>query len=152
MSYETSQEVKNVLGHLAYILEGMKKLSSIRSYKLRIEADGKVINDEFIYGMITNSTSVGGFKMIAGNSVRLNDGRFELTLVKAPKNPLDLQKIISSLLTAESETDSICCIKAANVSIESEEEIAWTIDGEFGGNHKKVEIWNEKKGLCINVP
>lgn len=152
VSYETSQEVKNVLGHLAYILEGMKKLSSIRSYKLRIEADGKVINDEFIYGMITNSTSVGGFKMIAGNSVRLNDGRFELTLVKAPKNPLDLQKIISSLLTAESETDSICCIKAANVSIESEEEIAWTIDGEFGGNHKKVEIWNEKKGLCINVP
>lgn len=152
VSYETPQEVKNVLGHLAYLLEGMKKLSTIRSYKLRIKADDRIISGEYIYGMITNSTSIGGFKMISGNSVKLNDGRFEVTLVKAPKNPLDLQKIISSLLTAESETDSICCIKASKLIIESEEEIAWTLDGEFGGNHKLVEIWDEKKGFCIQIP
>ena len=152
VSYETSQEVKNVLGHLAYILEGMKRLSSIKAYAMKITADHMNIEGEFMYGMITNSVSVGGFKKITGNCVQLDDGLFEVTLIKKPKNPVELQNILSALMGKEINLDYMYCFKTSRLEIESREEISWTLDGEFGGTHRKVTIENEEKALEIIVP
>ena len=85
VSYQTSQQMKNILGHAAYILEGAKHLMDITSYRMKVSHDGEIIEDEFIYGMVTNSLSVGGFKGISGPDVLLDDRPFEVTLIKNPK-------------------------------------------------------------------
>ncbi|MGN0482700.1 MAG: diacylglycerol/lipid kinase family protein [Lachnospiraceae bacterium] len=149
VSYETSQEMKNLLGHVAYILEGAKRLHSITSYKMRVEYEDQVIEDEFIYGMVTNSTSVGGFRSIVGDDVELDDGVFEVTLIKKPRNPVDLNRIIACLTNITNETEFIYSFKTAQVNFYMQEEIPWTLDGEFGGNHKQVEVKNMQKAMEI---
>ncbi|MCH5342283.1 MAG: YegS/Rv2252/BmrU family lipid kinase [Acetatifactor sp.] len=151
VSYETDQEVKNVLGHMAYLLEGMKRLSSIKSYPMRISYADKIIVDDFIFGMVTNSTSVGGFKNITGKNVKLDDGVFEVTLIKRPKNPIELNNIIVSLLNHDVDTDVMYCFRAASLVLESTEPVAWTLDGENGGSHKSVHIENICRGMDIRV-
>ena len=86
--------MKNVLGHLAYVLEGATRIFDIPSYKLKVTHDGETIEDEFIYGMVTNSRSVGGFRNIDREECGLDDGEFEVTLIRTPKNPIALQEII----------------------------------------------------------
>lgn len=152
VSYETPQEFKNVLGHMAYILEGVKKLTAIRSYHLRITAQETVIEDDFLYGMVTNSTSVGGFKGITGKFVDLSDGMFEVTLVKRPRNLDELNRILTALTQQDVNTDQMYCFKTDRLKIESDEEIAWTLDGEFGGRHTETVIENRRRELCIMVP
>ena len=85
VTYETNQDMKNILGHMAYILQGVKSLSAIPSYPMKITHDDQVIEEEFMLGMITNSVSVGGFKGITGKHIKLDDGVFEVTLIKRPK-------------------------------------------------------------------
>ena len=97
VSYETKQEYKNVLGHMAYILEGMKRLPSIKSYQMKVTAENLEIEGDFIFGMITNSMSVGGFKRITGKYVELDDGEFEVTLIKRPTNAIELNQILTDL-------------------------------------------------------
>ena len=152
VSYETPQGIKNVLGHTAYLLEGVKRLTNIKAYSMHVVGDSIDIEDEFMYGMITNSTSVGGFKNITGKHVKLNDGLFEVTLIKQPKNPVGFQKIISALLESSEKTEDMICFKPSHLEITSRESIAWTTDGEFGGRHSRVEICNEKRALKIYVP
>ncbi|MDE7014875.1 MAG: YegS/Rv2252/BmrU family lipid kinase [Kineothrix sp.] len=163
VSYETSQNIKNVLGHMAYILEGMKRLSSIKSYRLKVkywqkgdgEAAGKMneveIEDEFIFGMVTNSISVGGFRRITGKYVEMDDGEFEVTLIRKPSNPLDINAIMASLLSRRINTDHMYCFKTSRITFESEKEIPWTTDGEFGGNHRVVDIVNWKQAVRMRV-
>ena len=98
VSYSTSQRLKNVLGHQAYVVEGIKSLPSVKSYRVRFEYDGNVIEDDFIYGMVSNSNSAGGFKGIMGDDVVLDDGLYEVTLVKKPHNPIELASIAQALL------------------------------------------------------
>lgn len=152
VSYATSQDVKNVLGHMAYILEGVKRIPSIKSYHLKITYGDKVIENEFIFGIVTNSVSVGGFKRITGKYVELNDGEFEVTLIKKPSNPLELNMIMASLVNRNINTDYMYCFKTDNIVFESEKEIPWTTDGEFGGSHKKVHIRDRKQAIEIIVP
>ena len=104
---------------------------------------------DFIYGMVTNSESVGGFRNITGKNVELNDGVFEVTLIRTPKNPIELQEILGALLLQEVDNKHICSFKAAKVEFESEQEIPWTLDGEYGGDHKNVEIRNHKQAISI---
>lgn len=152
VSYETRQDVKNVLGHLAYILEGMKRISGIKSYPVKIEYDGQEIEGDFIFGMITNSISVGGFKKITGKYVQLDDGEFEVTLIKRPANPVELNTIMAALLNRNINTDLMYCFKTSSLGIAFEEEVAWTLDGEFGGRHKEVMIQNCRQALEIRIP
>lgn len=105
-----------------------------------------------MYGMITNSTSVGGFKNITGKNVELNDGQFEVTLIKKPSNPLELNQIMASLLNRNINTDNMYCFKTSTVRFLSKEEVAWTLDGEFGGKHREVVISNQREALHIIVP
>ena len=140
VSYKTSQEWKNVLGHAAYILEGAKCLHDIPSFMMQVEYNNMRIQDEFIYGMITNSTSVGGFKGMTGKDVLLDDGVFEVTLIKKPRNPMELNEIIASLINLVDDTDMIYSFKTNNITFESPDNIKWTLDGEFGGEHNKVNL------------
>lgn len=151
VSYGTDQQVKNVLGHMAYLLEGMKSLSNIRSYKMKVKYDGQEIENDFIYGMITNSVSVGGFKRITGKHVKLDDGVFEVTLIKRPTNPIELNNIAVALLNRDIDVDGMYCFTASELEIETEEPVAWTLDGEYGGDHKHVKIRNCNKAINIRV-
>lgn len=152
VTYETAQDMKNLLGHMAYILEGMKSLSAIRSYSMKITYEDKVIEDEFIYGMITNSLSVGGFKKVTGKHVRLDDGLFEVTLIKKPKTIKALNDLIISLMNREFDADDMYFFRTNKITCEATEKVGWTIDGENGGNHSQVEIENSCKSLSILVP
>ena len=138
-SYLTPQEVKNVLGHVAYILEGAKDLLDIPSVHMTIEADGSRYEGDFMYGMITNSVSVGGFKGMTGPDVKLDDGLFEGTFIRNPRNALELNDILASLTKRTDESDMIYTFKTDQVHIVSEK-TAWTLDGEFGGEHEEVNI------------
>lgn len=151
VSYATSQELKNALGHVAYILEGAKRLHTIKSYHMRVEYDGNEIEGDFLLGMITNSTSVGGFKNMTGKDVKLDDGMFEVTLIHKPKNIIELNTIIASLTNLKDETDLIDSFRADSVKFYSEEEIPWTLDGEFGGDHKEVQIKDHCKAVDIMI-
>lgn len=151
VSYETDQDIKNVLGHMAYLLEGVKRLSAIRSYPLRVTYEDQVIEDEFIFGMITNSVSVGGFKQITGKNVELDDGVFEVTLIRMPKNPMELNAVMAALLNRDINADCMLYFRTEQVSIESREPIAWTLDGEYGGSHEKALIRNCHKAITMKV-
>ncbi len=152
VSYETRQDMKNVLGHMAYVLEGMRKLSKVKSYAMKVTSGDRAIEGDFIFGMITNSLSVGGFKKITGDNVKLDDGVFEVTLIRRPGNPVELNTIMAAMVNRNIDTDLMECFTASELQIESAEDIAWTLDGEFGGRHSRVEIQNYKQALEIRVP
>ena len=149
VSYQTDQKLKNALGHTAYVLEGMKRLTNIPSYKLKITCGDTQIEDEFVIGLITNARSVGGVKDIMGKEVDFADGEFEVTLIKSPKTIAELNGIITSLLLGKPDSRYVTMMKASHLIVEANEEIPWTLDGEFGGNHEKVEITNKKEAIQI---
>lgn len=160
VSYETPQEMKNMLGHMAYLLEGVKQLANIKSYLIKVtyvseNGEEVVIEEDFIYGMVTNSHSVGGFKSIAGNvfkgNIDLNDGLFEVTLIKVPRNAAELNSILAALTIADIDTKYMYNFKSGKLTFESEEEVAWTLDGEYGGKHTKAELRNDKCAMDILV-
>ncbi len=152
VSYGTPQEEKNILGHMAYLMEGMKRLPEVsNTCHLRVECNGKKIEEDFVFGMVTNSYSVGGFKSITGKNVKLNDGLFEVTLIKRPRNPIEMQGIMTSLLAQETDERYMYSFRTKEIKIESTKRIPWTLDGEFGGEHKKVWIQNKKEALNIIV-
>ena len=149
VSYSTKQEMKNVLGHMAYVLEGMKSLYNIKSYKMRVSSDEMEFEGDFLFGMITNSKSVGGFKGIVKGNVEFDDGVYEATFIKRPKNPLELQEILTSLLIEEIDSNYMYSFKTRKLVIEAEESVSWTLDGEFGGEHHQVIIENNQKAVEI---
>lgn len=151
VSYETKQSMKNILGHLAYLLEGTKRIFDIPAYRIKVVHDGEEIEDEFIFGMVTNSRSVGGFKRIIGRDVVFDDGVFEVTLIKTPKNPLELNELLGAIVMKQINPERMYSFKSGEIHFESVEEIPWTLDGEFGGVHDKVLIKNQKQGLQIMV-
>ena len=152
VSYKTSQEWKNVLGHAAYILEGVRSLHEIPSYRMQVEYDNIRLQDEFIYGMISNSTSVGGFKGMTGKDVLLDDGVFEVTLIKKPRNPIELNEIIASLINLVDDTDMVYSFKTGRVTLTAAGQVPWTLDGEFGGDHEVVTVDNLCRAVQIIVP
>ncbi len=151
VSYKTSQEWKNMLGHLAYILEGVKSLSNLKSWKMRYESQEQSGSGEFLYGMITNSNSVGGFKGITGKDVTLNDGMFEVTLILMPDNFIEWPGIINALMTGE-KNRFVISFKTSRVEFISETPVSWTRDGEYGGTHRRALIENIPRALPIIVP
>lgn len=152
VSYQTRQELKNVLGHVAYILEGAKRIGNHPSYRVRVEYNGGVIEDDFIYGMVTNSLSVGGFKGMTGNDVALDDGLFEVTLIKTPRSAAELNEIIVALTMQRPESDFIYTLKTDELQISSCQSIPWTLDGEYGGEQTQIHLKNLRRALTIRVP
>lgn len=149
ISYDTPQGLKNIFGHAAYILSAAKSLTSIPSYLMQVEANGEVIEDRFIYGMVTNSISVAGFKGLTGKNVELDDGEFEVTLIKTPANPIELNEIIGYLTGVIHETKMVYAFKSSHVQVRSRSSVSWTMDGENGGDHWSVDIRNHCRVLNI---
>lgn len=149
ISYETPQELKNIFGHAAYILSAAKSLASIPNYLMQVEANGEIIQDRFIYGMVTNSVSVAGFKGLTGKDVQLDDGEFEVTLVKSPDNPIELNEIVAYLTGLLPETKMVYSFKTSHIQLRSRSSVSWTMDGENGGEHWSVEIKNHHRKLNI---
>lgn len=152
VSYETRQDMKNMLGHMAYLLEGVKSLSTVKSYKFKVECEQLETEGEFMFGMITNSLSVGGFKNLTGKSVELNDGEFEVALVRKPGNAAELNQLMTALVNRNVSNDCIYIFKTSRIRFISEEEVAWTLDGEFGGRQTEVLIENCRQAIQIKVP
>lgn len=149
LSYNTSQKMKNIMGHNAYVVEAVKSLPSIQSYRMKFEINGEVIEDDFIYGMVSNSISVGGFKGLTGEDVVLDDGLFEVTLVKKPKNISELAGIIQAVLNKRKKSEYVYRYKVSEIKAYSEEPVSWTVDGECGGTHREVTIKNNPNAITI---
>ncbi len=150
ISYTTPQKVKNLLGHAAYILEGIKSIADLKNYQMTVELDEETVEGDFILGMVTNSLSIGGLKKILPSDTVLDDGLFEIVLVKMPKTLAALNEIGISLLTEKPEDDQhIIYRKTARIIVRSQEKVAWTLDGEFGGETDVVRIENRRKLLSI---
>ncbi len=151
VSYQTPQFSKNMLGHAAYILEGIKSLSEIPSCRMQVEYNGNVLYDEFIYGMVTNSNSVGGFKGLIAGDISLNDGLFEVTLIRFPRNPIELSDILAYLSGVNHESEMVYTFQTKEVRFTSNEKVAWTLDGENGGLHLIATVKNNQKALTLQI-
>ncbi|NCB04387.1 MAG: diacylglycerol kinase family lipid kinase [Clostridia bacterium] len=151
VAYQTPQKPKSVLGRTAYILEGIKRLPTLRSYHLRIETPSACVEDDYIFGMISNSTSVGGFKLNGKHHVSMHDGLLELVLVKNPDNILALNDIINSIVTQNFNSEYVHFLRTSRVSVTSSDVVAWTLDGEFGGAPQSISIEACREALRVIV-
>ena len=149
VSYQTPQDKKNLLGHQAYMLESVKSLASIKPYHMRVEWDDNVLEEDFVFGMVTNTRSVGGFKGLVNQSVALNDGVFEVLLIRMPKTPADLSNIISYMFLVEAPNEYVYKFKASSIRFFSEDSVDWVLDGEYGGARTEVMIENLKERIPI---
>ncbi|MCR4892264.1 MAG: diacylglycerol kinase family lipid kinase [Lachnospiraceae bacterium] len=152
VSYATNQGLKNVLGYPAYIIQGLMSIPKIRPYRLRIEYDDTVIEDDFALGFISNSLSVGGFKNITGTEVVLDDGLFEVTLVKMPANVQNIHELAVTLFNGPKDTGFVRHFQTGKLKVISEKRISWTLDGEFGGKHREVILSNSQRAMQIVIP
>ncbi|MGN0371997.1 MAG: diacylglycerol/lipid kinase family protein [Enterocloster sp.] len=149
VSYLTSQDKKNLLGHQAYMLEAVKSLSSIKPYHMRVEWEDNVLEEDFAFGMVTNTLSVGGFKGLVNQSVALNDGEFEVLLIRMPRMPGDLSNIISYMFLKEEPNEYVYKFKASSIRFLSDMPVDWVLDGEYGGSRTEVRIENMKERIPI---
>ena len=151
-SYATPQKVKNILGQAAYILEGVKSIAAIKSTYLKIEADDRVIEGDFLFGAISNSFSVGGVVKYKKDLVTLNDGLFEVFLIRKPDNILKIQPLIDGILKHKFDKEGMEFFHAKNLTIYSENEIAWTLDGEFAPSKGEICVNNIHNAINFIVP
>ena len=151
VSYSTRQDMKNALGHLAYLLEGVKRLANVPSYHIRLESGEVTEEGEFMFGMVTNSRSVGGFKSIIGRRVHFDDGVFEVTFIRRPQNAAELQEILTAILLKEINLKYMCSFRTSHLEVTAGEPVPWTLDGEYGGEWQRAVIQNHQKALEIRV-
>lgn len=151
VSYSTNQNLKKYMGHAAYVVEAVKSMADIHAYNIKAQFDGALVTGEYIYAMISNSFSVAGFKLRGAKHVILDDGKFDCLLVKMPHTVAELQQILTAFLTNDIDDTSsmFYSCKASKIVIECDEEIPWTLDGEFGGNKKVAVINNIKQAFEI---
>ncbi len=151
VSYGTPQETKQALGHLAYMLEGIRSLAKITDYHAIVEHDNGVLEDDFIFGAVTNSTSVAGLVRLDAGRVDLADGMFEVLLVRKPADFLAVSDILTSVLSTDFSGPNVMFFRSREVRFMFQENVAWTRDGEDGGSHRDVYIVNQHPGVEIIV-
>lgn len=150
-SYSTPQSYKNLIGHLAYVLDGMKDIPNIRPHHVRVEAGGESYEGDYLFGAVSNTISIGGLLKLDSNEVDLNDGLFEIILIKNPKTPLELSRMLISIRKRDYTDKSIQIIKAPEATFYMEEPIPWSIDGEYEAGADKVTIKNISNAISIIV-
>lgn len=146
VSYETPQATKTLFGKTAYILDGAAKLGKIKSYHVHITTDEESWKEDCILGMVSNAETVAGLRLYRRNSVKLDDGLLDGIFVRKPKNPLEMNLVMGFLLTGKPNSQ-VKVIHSSQVTIEATKEIAYTLDGENGGMHKKTVITNHRKAI-----
>lgn len=153
-SYSVPQDIKNMFGHFAYLLEGVKDIETLRPYRMKITTDsGEVFDGEYLFGAVSNSISIAGMMKLSPDTVDFSDGQFELLLVPVPKTALDLQKLIHSVAYRDYEngvsSDGVIFRHVRHVTAETQENIPWTLDGEYAPGEGSVEISIEDNGICM---
>lgn len=142
-SYATPQNVKNALGHTAYLLEGISELSQIRKNRVRLELDdGTAVEDDFLFGAISNSTSVGGILTLDPKQVDMGDGQFELLLVRAPQDLAQLSECIRALKNQKYNCRMITFAATSRVTVFAPGDMSWTLDGEWAAGQERIEVQN----------
>ncbi len=141
-SYSTPQSIKNALGHTAYVLEGINELSQIRKEHVRMEIDGQVIEDDFLFGAISNSTSVGGILTLDPKQVDMADGKLEILLVRAPQDLLELSECIMAVQSQKYNCAMITFRSAEKIKVYADPFMPWTLDGEREEGHAQVDVEN----------
>ena len=140
VSYETPQNMKNAMGHLAYIIEGVKRLPIGEKYPARVEVGDQVFEEEFLFCSISNTTSIGGFSLDQSVEATLDDGEFEVLLIKAPTSVAEANTIVSKLLARDFNNELIHLLHADSVTVHFPTPTKWTLDGEYGGEHTDVSV------------
>ncbi len=148
-SYSTPQNVKNALGHTAYLMEGIQELSQIRKLRVKLELDGIPYEDDFLFGAISNSTSVGGILTLDPRQVDMCDGKFEVLLVRAPRDLMEIGECIQALQTQKYNCSMITFQPASHIRVTSSEDITWTLDGERADFDRTVEIRNLHEAITL---
>ena len=148
-SYSTPQDVKNALGHTAYLLEGIQEISQIRKEHVRMELEGQVVEDDFLFGAICNSTTIGGILTLDPKRVDMADGLLEILLVRAPQNLTEITECIQAVQDQTFNCSMITFRSTSSVRVFAAPEMPWTLDGERGGGHKEVFVENQH--LAIRV-
>lgn len=151
-SYSAPQEVKNALGQAAYFFEGVKSLAAIKPIHLKFTYEGGEIEGDFLFGAISNAMSVGGIVKYDKSAVALNDGQFEVLLIRNPDNVLKLQPIIDGILKHEFNREGIEFFKTTELTIQTDESLSWTLDGEFAETNGEITINNEHNAITFIVP
>ena len=148
-SYSAPQNVKNALGHFAYVLEGVKDLDSLRPYPIRLNADGETLDGEYLFGAVCNTLSIGGIVKLAPEHVALDDGLFELLLVPNPRTPADLQDLMMSAVNQDYAGKGFVFRHVSSIRLETEDVLPWSLDGEYAPGTPKVEIVNRRQALSM---
>ncbi len=152
VAYATPQSQKQALGRAAYILEGIRSLTEIRPYHVRFFHDGAWEEDEVILGMVLNATSVGGFKITGNAEVQLDDGLSEFILIRKVKNLMDFSAMLSAVLRQDFSSEYFRFFKTSAGTLEFDEDVPWTLDGEYGGTVRHAVIENKHHAIRIMVP
>ncbi len=141
ISYNTPREAKRLMGHAAYVLNGLISLPANLQTRchVRITHDGQTSEGEYLYGGISNATQIGGMKL-PYKSVSLDDGVFEVALIRNPDNPLELQQIAASLAIGNIDSPYVEVFQTSELEVEAFGEVPWTIDGEYGGAPERVSV------------
>ena len=151
VAYDTPQDLKNTFGHLAYIAAGIASIPSITPYHLKVEFDGQTLEDDFFYGMVCNTDSVAGMKNLPTDRIVLDDGLFEVILVRKPMNIWEIGAGLQTLLRPGEveEGSALLSFHASQLKFTSEKPIPWTLDGEYGGSHQVSLLQNHRQALTI---
>ena len=148
-SYAAPQAAKNALGHFAYILEGMKDLNTLRPYQVKLTADGEVLDGEYLFGAVCNSTSIGGLMKLDPERVVLDDGQFEMLLIPNPKTAQDLQNLVLALLDQHYDREGLVFRHVSSIHLETEQDLPWSLDGEYAASSPVVDIENRQQSLTM---
>ena len=150
LAYTTPQQAKNLLGHLAYVLPSVTRLGTIQPYSMTLEYDGGTLTDSFCLGLVSNTLSVAGIKGTPIQPVSLDDCLFEVMLVRQPQNILQLQDIMKALTNfSDDEEGLVTCLRTHKLKVTSDCDLAWTLDGEYGGDHREVDVVNCHQAVTI---
>ena len=148
-SYAVPQTVKNALGHTAYVLGGISELSQIRNERVRMEIDGEVVEDDFLFGAICNSTSIGGILTLPPNRVDMGDGVFEVMLIRAPRNVNEIPECLLAVQNQSFNCGMITFRPARTVKITADPFMAWTLDGEKADGYQEITVENLHHAIRI---
>lgn len=151
-SYSAPQDIKNVLGQAAYFFEGIKSLGNIKPISLKFEIDDKIIEGDFLFGAISNSMSVGGIVKFDKTLVELNDGLFEIMLIRNPQNLIEFQSVVDGIIKKDLDREEIEFLHAKKIKVIGADNVAWTLDGEFCAGKNEIVIETIPKAITFMVP
>ncbi len=151
-SYSAPQDIKNILGQAAYFFEGIKSLANIKPFHLKFTHENGVTEGDFLFGAISNSLSVGGIVKYDKTAVELNDGEFEVLLIRKPDNILKLQPLIDGILKRDFNREGMEFFRTKNLTIEATQEVSWTLDGEYAEGKEKMQVSNLHNAITFILP